>query len=558
MIDAKISFKENPSRQYSLSAGKTLVGRAPECDIVIKDRYVSRKQVFITIVGSRALIENIGSNPVMVSGRSLPAGSSMELSEKEELTLGKTNLIFSFEKKEQNSKKKFSISNELEQKTVLLSSSFEPERPHLVISGPDGTSNITYLEKASVVIGRAPDSDIILSHKTVSRHHALIEKRMDGFYIRPLKPTNPIEINGEKTQEAKLYAGDQIKIGTYFLTFHSDEQRDLRRHDTGPTLPRKSTAVLWTLFGIIILCICTYLFYFYAYKPWYFRQELKKAQTSIKFGKYEQARSTLENMLRSGIPPKYQGQVLKILANSTIAQADMLFSNGDPEGAEAVATAFLKRHGTDSGSQPVWQKLDQYRMGVAQKLQQQGLYLDAMKKYSTIEKDSPYFQEAQKQIRRIWIDYQKERLKKQTIYQLLEQAEQAFKLGHYLTPINRNAFACYQAILSIDPDYELAKKRIEQIKQILKKRGAQAFAKKDFQLALKYLEQYLLIDPQDEEAKEMEAESREHLYKTGGLSNKIEQERVKKLLQKSGAESPWIMKYLFEEEGSPKNGESPW
>ena len=35
-------------------------------------------------------------------------------------------------------------------------------------------------------------------------------------------------------------------------------------------------------------------------------------------------------------------------------------------------------------------------------------------------------------------------------------------------------------------------------------------------------------------------------------------ERVKRLLEESGAESTWIMKYLFEEDGGEKESEAPW
>src|ERR1700675_2803873 len=44
--------------------------------------------------------------------------------------------------------------------------------------------------KTRLVVGRAPDCDIYLHHPSVSRYHALIERRDDGLYIRDLSSVN--------------------------------------------------------------------------------------------------------------------------------------------------------------------------------------------------------------------------------------------------------------------------------------------------------------------------------------------------------------------------------
>ncbi len=557
MVKARLYFRDDPSRKFELEGGQICIGRSPDCDIVISDPYVSRRQLLATISSQGAVLKNIGSNPARIAGREIPPGKSATLHNLDEIRIGKTVLVASVEEPSRKQGSSGQTPIVQEEQTVLLSTPSKARGPSIVVSGPSGDRTVE-LARSPMTIGRAGEADICLSDRTVSRHHAVIERRSDGFYIKGVSTVNPVVVNGRKVKEARLYSGDQIRIGVFSLAFLSDDSRDLRpaRHGSSGTSHGR-LFVLWAVAALLILAAGSYLFYFQVYRPWSIRKGLKEASLSMQQGDSAKAERLLKEMLSKGLPEEYSSRARRLLARSILAQAERLFTAGETEGAQALLISFLKKYGTGPDTLVVWDRLDQYRLGAARALEKDGKFLAAMKKYSLVEKDSPYYEEAQKRIGRIWLEFQKEKLKKQTIYQLMQKAEQAFRDGHYLTPVNQNAFAAYQAILSMDPSNRLARKRIREIMDIFMKKGQEALAQKDYQEALGYFERCLLIDPESKRARKLAAECQTHLSASGHASaTERQKERVKKLLKESGTESSWIMKYLFDEKG--KDTETPW
>src|SRR5271169_1352266 len=45
-------------------------------------------------------------------------------------------------------------------------------------------------QKTQVIIGRAPDCDVCLPHPSISRYHALLERRPDGLRLRDMNSVN--------------------------------------------------------------------------------------------------------------------------------------------------------------------------------------------------------------------------------------------------------------------------------------------------------------------------------------------------------------------------------
>ena len=70
-------------------------------------------------------------------------------------------------------------------------------------------------------IGRDPDCDIVLPERVVSRVHARIERRSDGYYLFDADSKNGTFVNGEPlTTGYVLKDGDDIQIALRFrLTF---------------------------------------------------------------------------------------------------------------------------------------------------------------------------------------------------------------------------------------------------------------------------------------------------------------------------------------------------
>ena len=72
------------------------------------------------------------------------------------------------------------------------------------------------------VIGRSRECDIQIADPNASRRHAELRREGDGFSIVDLGSTNGLEVNGRRTQRAKLSDGDRVTIGTTELVFHQE------------------------------------------------------------------------------------------------------------------------------------------------------------------------------------------------------------------------------------------------------------------------------------------------------------------------------------------------
>jgi pSer/pThr/pTyr-binding forkhead associated (FHA) protein len=89
----------------------------------------------------------------------------------------------------------------------------------LVKRGPNAGSTFL-LEADATSIGRGTDRDVFLDDITVSRAHAVFERRGPGaWFVRDAGSLNGTYVNGEQVDETKLATGDEVQIGKFKLTF---------------------------------------------------------------------------------------------------------------------------------------------------------------------------------------------------------------------------------------------------------------------------------------------------------------------------------------------------
>ena len=76
----------------------------------------------------------------------------------------------------------------------------------------------------TLVIGRDPDVELVLTDALVSSRHALIEDRGDSWALVDLGSTNGTTVNGEKGREFVLAAGDKIVFGATVVRFEMQDR----------------------------------------------------------------------------------------------------------------------------------------------------------------------------------------------------------------------------------------------------------------------------------------------------------------------------------------------
>jgi len=77
------------------------------------------------------------------------------------------------------------------------------------------------LVEHAVAIGRSPDCDITIVDSNVSRRHAEIQPRGDGFVVVDLESTNGTRVNGVRVTERELQDGDELAFGNTRMIFQA-------------------------------------------------------------------------------------------------------------------------------------------------------------------------------------------------------------------------------------------------------------------------------------------------------------------------------------------------
>jgi adenylate cyclase len=83
-----------------------------------------------------------------------------------------------------------------------------------------GVPRITDI-KSELSIGRTEGNDLVLNHPSVSRKHARVEVRNNGWWIVDLKSTNGVKVNGNLISESQINSGDKILVGSVQLDIKS-------------------------------------------------------------------------------------------------------------------------------------------------------------------------------------------------------------------------------------------------------------------------------------------------------------------------------------------------
>ena len=93
-----------------------------------------------------------------------------------------------------------------------------------MVKGKDKGKELV-LQKASVAIGSLMENDLVLTDPTVSRSHAVVEEKAEGYALRDLDSTNGTFLDGVRVREGYLAAGSVIRLGQTEITFSPLEER---------------------------------------------------------------------------------------------------------------------------------------------------------------------------------------------------------------------------------------------------------------------------------------------------------------------------------------------
>jgi ABC transport system ATP-binding/permease protein len=112
------------------------------------------------------------------------------------------------------------------------------------------------LDKGAMVIGRTEDNDIVVNHRSISRHHAKIVKEHGRYSIVDLQSSNGVRVNGEEYGKVELRRGDLVDLGHVRIRFIEPGEDFIYDRDA-PALRasaeiRRSRAPLVAVLGVVV------------------------------------------------------------------------------------------------------------------------------------------------------------------------------------------------------------------------------------------------------------------------------------------------------------------
>lgn len=111
-------------------------------------------------------------------------------------------------------------------------------------------------------IGRAPESHIHLTDKTISSDHARLAKVPDGYQLKATHAKNGILVNGVPSSSTLLEHNDKIQIGSTELIFKTDDPEVVEAPPAKDSLIDSALNMRHTLIGaaVILVVLITVIF----------------------------------------------------------------------------------------------------------------------------------------------------------------------------------------------------------------------------------------------------------------------------------------------------------
>jgi pSer/pThr/pTyr-binding forkhead associated (FHA) protein len=134
-----------------------------------------------------------------------------------------------------------------------------PSQPgRLVVVSSNFGGREFQLDKPAMVIGRTDDNDVVINHRSISRHHAKIVLEQGRYCIVDMQSSNGVRVNGEEYGKVELRRGDMIDLGHVRLRYVEPGEdfvfdRDAQLVDVATRSGKGNKAALWAGLSVILV-----------------------------------------------------------------------------------------------------------------------------------------------------------------------------------------------------------------------------------------------------------------------------------------------------------------
>jgi pSer/pThr/pTyr-binding forkhead associated (FHA) protein len=229
-----------------------IIGRSPDSALHLDDTMISRQHAVIHEINGQFVLEDLNSaNGLIVEGRMekkiiLEAGLNIEVPPYTQNVTGNDDVesprsldelmreeipAEAFQEEISAGTKK--TSNEVTDVEVIAEAKIETPKivgartiiipfeakPRFYPLNMAMSQEFLGLMEDIAIIGRTADSDIVLSHASVSSRHALLTRQGEHYFIEDQQSTNGVRLNGELVKESLLKCHDILEFGEVQLEY---------------------------------------------------------------------------------------------------------------------------------------------------------------------------------------------------------------------------------------------------------------------------------------------------------------------------------------------------
>ena len=207
-------------RQYRIDGARASIGRAEENPVgLFGDPSVQQRHAVIERRGADYVIRNLAiQDGTFVNGNRI---ETVDLRDGDRINIGGYEMLFHLRGTSAPAREQASLTvdtvNPAHVATRLAGANAKLEGPSLV-----DASGQPYPVRAGTVtrIGRALDNEIVVSHSSVSRHHASIENSNGVFAVKDLNSQNGTFVGNRRvTEPTPVSDGDAVRFGDAQFTF---------------------------------------------------------------------------------------------------------------------------------------------------------------------------------------------------------------------------------------------------------------------------------------------------------------------------------------------------
>ena len=194
---------------------RTLIGRSPECDLVLPDPEVSRRQAVVVRAGQNYHLEDLSGHGTRVGDKEV---TEAPLVEGAEIALGDWRILFRAETTPVTVTTRSSGDT-----NVRMERDPDPRRPMHVRVRRRGRDWTEPLEGENFYIGKDPSNNLTIDDPYVSARHARLELRGGRWWVIDLGSTNGTKVGGAAITQCELLPGVVVAIGDVALTLEEGD-----------------------------------------------------------------------------------------------------------------------------------------------------------------------------------------------------------------------------------------------------------------------------------------------------------------------------------------------